>query len=218
METPNVKSCARCKRVLSLDKFSKDRTAKDGLQRMCKSCHGELKALSRKPRKTYEYRFSVPDDFGYWLSGLADGESHFQARVGISKGRKNLQLRFSIGLRLDDLEILQTIHATLGVGRINNHFRWKTQTPLQKHQADYVVGEAAQLQQIIIPLFDKYPLRTKKQREYVLWKQIVQTYGWQGGDRSIFWTGVSRFTDEEWQKIEGLCNELRALRPYSGPE
>lgn len=175
-----VKICGRCRKDLLLNSFSKDRTTKDGLQYWCKLCQKEHKDATRGVFTRQEYALNVSDDFGYWFSGLADGEAHFGASIGINKGYRNLVTVFLIGLRIDDVEVLYHIKHNLKVGRVLAHHRWKTNTPLQRHQADFRIGCAQQLQEVIIPLFDRYPLRTKKQNDYKVWRKIIMEYGWNG--------------------------------------
>lgn len=156
----------------------------------------------------------MDDSFGYWFSGLSDGEAHFQARVGTTHGYKSLYLRFSIGLRLDDKSVLEYIHSTLQVGTVHDHHRWKTKTPLQRHQATFQVSKATDIRGVLIPMFDKYPLRTKKLRDYQVWREIVLDYGWDGSNRKVFWTGQKRFNDEQWTAIGQRCLHLKEERAY----
>jgi hypothetical protein len=53
--------------------------------------------------------------FGYWFSGLVDGEGCFS----IAKTPWGFRCEFIIKLRADDLPMLEEIQTELGIGRIN---------------------------------------------------------------------------------------------------
>jgi DNA-directed RNA polymerase subunit RPC12/RpoP len=58
-----MKICIRCKKELSLNKFGKHPTAKDGYRNQCNACRFEL----RKERPTYkrqirQYRYGITQD------------------------------------------------------------------------------------------------------------------------------------------------------------
>jgi hypothetical protein len=107
-----------------------------------------------------------------WFTGLVDGEGHFQL---YAKG-KRATVSLSIKLREDDSDILQEIQNNLHCGKIyliksdrdkdycrkgaNDLFAWKVDSILE------IMG-------IIIPHFDKYPLRSKKGSEYLLWREAA---------------------------------------------
>lgn len=207
--------CYKCQQHKPATGFNRDRTRPSGLQARCRECDTEYKRLMRGTPVRREYIQITDDTFGYWFSGLADGEAHFSASVRINKGYINLHIRFSIGLRLDDMPVLETIQKTLGVGHVISHYRWNTKTPLQKHQADFYVAEAQQIRDVLIPLFDRYPLRTKKQRDYAIWREIALKYGW-NGKREDFWKGKPRFTPEELADVRRLCQALKEVRKYVG--
>jgi hypothetical protein len=110
------------------------------------------------------------DAFGYWLSGFTDGEGCFHGRVVPSRQKSSIIVSFSIALRADDLRILEEIRQALGVGGIypvpSREENWQPQYM-------YSVNDKKDLAQVIIPHFEKYPLRSKKTRDFVIWKRLV---------------------------------------------
>ena len=111
--------------------------------------------------------------FGYWLSGLTDGEGCFG--INIWK-RKNLNYAgftpyFQISQRADppNQVALELIRNTLKVGVIYPSY-CKGKLPLSR----FVVRRIAENYEVIIPLFTTYPLRTKKRLEFELWSKAVK--------------------------------------------
>jgi hypothetical protein len=70
---------------------------------------------------------------------------------------------FSIGLHNRDIKILEAIQRTLGVGKI------------YKHGSDSIQYRVSSLKdlEVVLNHFDKYPLITKKQADYILFKEAV---------------------------------------------
>ena len=48
-----MKRCSRCKEEKNLDEFSRDKSAKDGLQYMCKICQKEHYQMNKEKKKQY---------------------------------------------------------------------------------------------------------------------------------------------------------------------
>lgn len=110
----------------------------------------------------------VEEGFGNWLAGFVDGEGTFIAQIYSN----TLSLRFSIKLRADDKEILNTIQQTLQCGKLNFVKRGENR-PNDMPAYDFSISSRKDLYNVILPLFDKYPLRAKKKRDYEIWRKIV---------------------------------------------
>lgn len=148
-------------------------------------------------------RLSVEASFGYWFVGLFDGEGHFviDLRGPRIAGNWELQLGLNVYLRDDDAGVLQHVHCALG-GR----FR-----PTSKNNVAYWgLRGIANLAEVAVPLFERYPLRSKKAREFDLFRNLVlQRYvATLGGKRK----GVPLQKIEE---IKRAISELRARRRYA---
>lgn len=112
------------------------------------------------------------DAFGNWLSGLVDGEGCFVLGWNEPSRDRTTRVplaRFSIQLRADDYRILEAIKSFWGCG--TTHLRTKVSQRSPAYA--YIVSSKSSLHNILVPHFEKYPLRAKKQRDFVIWKRAV---------------------------------------------
>lgn len=151
----------------------------------------------------------VPDEFGYWLAGFTDGEACFAASLTVDKnGYHNLYTRFVIEIREDDRAILEEIRDILKVGGV-----WRrAQRGGSKPLVAYYVTRNADLYHVIIPLFEKYPLRTKKARDFSIWRELVGIQYHQV--RKFRMHGDQTPRQSYWKKISDLVNELQDRRKF----
>ncbi len=149
----------------------------------------------------------------WWLTGLTDGEGSFFATANARNNDPRyarLLLVFVIGLRLDDMPALRSLHEWTQVGRL--YTNGSTGGRANGYpQGQWRVTRLDHLHNRIIPLFDAHPLRTKKARDYAVWREIVtlarSSTGYQGHSQ--------RRSPEDWEKLRGLCKQLRAVRAYA---
>jgi hypothetical protein len=113
--------------------------------------------------------------FGHWLTGFADGESSFCLRRAraIARRKTILSARFSITLRADDRETLSLIQSFWHCGRISFFDNRRSKIVNAKPIAVYSVQATPDLAQIVVPHFDRFPLRSKKGRDFAVWKEAV---------------------------------------------
>lgn len=107
------------------------------------------------------------DGFGYWLSGIIDGEGCF--RIAVSRGGDQYRAEFGLKLRDDDECIIRLIQTELGIGNIHHDskgrgaskpcIRWSVQS--RKDCA------------VLSLILEKYSLRTRKRRDFIVWKDAV---------------------------------------------
>ena len=102
------------------------------------------------------------------MTGFCDGESCFYVKVA----KKNSYILgyavtcvFSISLHIKDVEILRHIKAYFKVGFLTVNPRI--------HKCSYKVGSLEDISNIIIPHFERYPLKTQKFSDFKLWKNTV---------------------------------------------
>lgn len=74
------------------------------------------------------------------------------------------QPRFTIELHSKELPLLQNIQSRLGIGKIHVN---------KRDSVSFRVGSLKALTDVIIPHFTNYPLLTKKQADFILFKQII---------------------------------------------
>src|SRR3990167_6458769 len=97
-------------------------------------------------------------EFGYWLSGLTDGEGSFGIYPQDKGGIRGYYFpRFSIHLRLDDIGILRMIKNRLGFGRL----RFRPPMERVSPSCYYDVGHQNEALKLI-KVFDECPLQSKK--------------------------------------------------------
>jgi hypothetical protein len=109
--------------------------------------------------------------------------------------------------REDNKNILQEIHKKLNCGNIYyldmQYDRDKT-GHLSSNKYRWTIGKIDSIVGVIIPLFDAYPLKSKKLQEYLLWRDIA----W------MIWK--SKLGINQKLKIEKINDHLKDLRigPY----
>lgn len=147
--------------------------------------------------------------FGHWLAGFVDGEGCFYiARIATTKKGVeyvNYRCAFTIGLRDDDRPVVEEIHATLGMGRlVDVKPRGIGKRPMVYLQ---VLNKADVMG--LVELFDRYPLRAKKARDYAIWREAVLE--WHSKKR-----GGGRYHGRhDWSRMAQLHQDLIAVRKYS---
>ena len=164
------------------------------------------------------------DAFGHWLSGFTDGEGCFYLGCYRSSRRyanKSPRVQFSISLRLDDIESLRSIQSYLGCGTVYTHER-QTLRGNEKPVAKFMVVDISDLTKLVVPHFDAFPLRSKKKRDFAIWKrgvEIARTV-WLRKLKPIrrggcFRGGAAKWTDGELDNFETLVALIRETREYS---
>ena len=108
-----------------------------------------------------------PHDMAYFV-GLFDGEGCLDISYRKRGNNRDYPLRVVIGLRADDKELLLSLQKQLG-GRV---YKANHRPPLNP-SFQWCIQDIKQLADIIIPIFDAYPLRSKKRFEYPIWRELV---------------------------------------------
>lgn len=105
-----------------------------------------------------------------WVIGFTDGEGSFI--VTISKNSKYSKTgwiitpSFQLGLHKKDISILENLKQFFGVGILNIR--------PNNDMCFYSVTKNKDLLNVIIPHFDKYPLLSKKNADFLLFKSVVE--------------------------------------------
>lgn len=145
---------------------------------------------------------SIDRDFGNWLAGFIDGEGCFS--ILNSSYQRAWSCRFAIKLRLDDEPILRECQQRLGIGTIQYEGEDDHGGKPKARWSVHTKGDALKL----IEVLDEHPLRAKKARDYVIWREAVVEWHRIGGPRS----GNHGMAD--WSRIEALKARLEAVRRY----
>lgn len=101
----------------------------------------------------------------WFVTGFSDAEGSFMVKLSKSNNLLGLkvQLDFSIGIHKSDLQILTEIKSFFNVGQIS----------VRGNVAMYSVKSLREILEVIIPHFDKYPLFTKKNADFLLFKSAA---------------------------------------------
>lgn len=103
----------------------------------------------------------------WFISGFSDAEGCFLVIVRKSPKSKlgwQIEVNFTINLHVRDLDLLNLIQIYFGVGRIGKE---------RNGCRDFTIGSLDQIITKVIPHFDKYPLKTNKYSDYLLFKEVV---------------------------------------------
>jgi hypothetical protein len=118
------------------------------------------------PIITSEHMNILPKLNPYWITGFSDAEGTFTISVTkdnrerkttkrIDSNRKifGLHPSFAISLNIKDRNIIYSLQSYFGVGKIKNDFK--------NNAIVFYVNSIKDLQNVIIPFFEKYPLLTQ---------------------------------------------------------
>jgi hypothetical protein len=110
--------------------------------------------------------------FGHWFAGFVDGEGCFEIA---RNGDKGFRVRFKIGLRDDDAEILRVSQAAVG-GHLEVRSHHKRRAEGHQHEDELrLVLSGRKACKPLVELFRAYPLRSKKARDFEIWADAVES-------------------------------------------
>lgn len=127
-----------------------------------------LRTPSGVPQGT-RYSFNNKNTFYLnpdYVTGFVDGEGCFTLSIFKDDRRSTgwqVKPIFSISLHNRDIKLLEALQRTFNVGKIYKH---------GPDSVQYRVSSLSNLQ-VIVEHFDKYPLKTLKHADYVLFKQAI---------------------------------------------
>jgi len=110
----------------------------------------------------------------YHVTGLVDGEGYFTIHLRTNNNRRGQNLyepRFGLALRADDRDIVFSIREFFGVGNTMYSARDFVKDKGSPQWLYYVQGTKAC--KILVGHFDKYPLQSKKRRDYEIWREFI---------------------------------------------
>jgi ubiquinol-cytochrome c reductase cytochrome b subunit len=86
----------------------------------------------------------------------------------VSKNGKYLTYEFGIEMSIRDVQLIYKIKELLGIGKV--YFR---RTEGRSHTVIYRVRKKAYLMAVILPIFDKYPLLSNIQYDYLRFRDAL---------------------------------------------
>ena len=113
----------------------------------------------------------VSDDFGHWLAGFIDGEGCFSVSYNGQRQRyPSLKCTFRIALRSDDTPLLEECRRQTGLGVVYRQRPFANQkwNPSAMWHVAHKSDSAR-----LIEILDRFPLRSKKARDYAVWREAV---------------------------------------------
>lgn len=149
----------------------------------------------------------ITDDFGYWFSGFVDGEGCFNVSCINRKNFKNPQITTNFVIAQAEYSIMNEINNILQLGWYEKYKKPKIYKSISRefpgcytyHLATRSLNDCL----LLISIFDKYKLRTKKKRQYELWKEAVYI-------RQI--NNHKQWLIENIERIKQIIQEIRKIK------
>jgi hypothetical protein len=154
--------------------------------------------------------------FGHWLSGFVDGEGSFMLTLIKLRRRPSYRgipaCRFEICLRQDDYKVLELIRSYWGFGSISEPPPKVLIPRVGRHPVcRYYSANSELLGRIAVPHFDRFPLRSKKARDFVIWKSAIEV-----ACTARARGPKARWKPDEFQRFLDLADLLRRQRAFGG--
>lgn len=143
------------------------------------------------------------DAFGHWLAGFIDGEGSFVILCR-SNGRGSHTPRMQIRLRDDDAPLLDAVQRRLALGSLYAAKVNPSQQKTAKAQALWVVYTRGDCM-ALVEFLDRYPLLSKKARDYEVWRRAVLMRATLRAHGKL----------HDWSGMAALKTELEAVRVYA---
>lgn len=155
--------------------------------------------------KTTEFKLNP-----WFITGFADAEGcftvTFQKNLRVRNGY-SITPRFKISLHRKDLQILEQLKTYFGVGSIQS-------TGKNRDSFEYIVKSLKELNNVIIPHFDKYPLVTHKKADYELFKLVLASIV---KKEHLSEEGLLTIVNLKASINKGLSAQLKTVFPQSKP-
>ncbi len=158
---------------------------------------------------------TIDNDFGHWFAGFADGEGCFMCDYDKRDGRHGA--RFVIGCRADDKDTLEYIQRSLGFGTLyTGSERTVKGTDYTSAPVTFLrIGRTKDCRKLVV-LFDRYPLRSKKAKDYELWKELVCEMSRSVSNRDrkymhelkVALTAIKEYSNNNVEMPESCCQQL----------
>lgn len=193
-----MKNCATCQQPFEVGISNTRRTCSPACYTIWRNELARVAYYTRQQRTPKPKTPKIDPAFGHWFAGFTDGEGCFSIHPIKVKGVTYYAAKFTIRLRDDDVAILRAIHRQLGFGSIR--FSQKNKTVKGANPTAYFdIAKGYDLWRLV-EVFEHFPLRAKKQRDFEIWKRFVELHKTR-----------SNATNGE---LEKLCNQLQNIRKY----
>ena len=131
--------------------------------------------------------------FCAWFTGWVDGEGCFDSSE--DKNSLGISARLRISARDDDAALVSAVMYTLQCGSLSRMEKPSPQVVLE-------IRRLGDCHHILIPLFDKYPLYSKKSRDYKIWRALVMALS------------LGLHLNGQRDYVLDLCRQLKQIKVY----
>lgn len=179
---------------------------------MARKGHSAPFRLGKASGPGYTMAMDSEAAFWNWFAGFTAGEGSFTVRREEDKRVNYVTFRpaFSILLRADERPIIEEIAGMIGWQhvRIRDREARTNQAGINSKPGVFMDIRSKAGCQRMVEIFDAYPLRAKKQRDFELWRQIVLEQ--QHQPRGNRWAGPA-----DKSRVEMLAKELVEGRKFN---
>lgn len=144
----------------------------------------------------------LPKGFGPWLAGLCDGEANFDIHRQQRDSGEYFYPRFEMTLRADDGGLLAMLQQQVGGKIYAKDERSPSDSPGKNPTTRWEIVSREECARLV-DIFDRFPLQSKKARDFAIWREAVAT--------SAANAGTSRP-----DLMLPLWEQLRGTRPFAG--
>jgi hypothetical protein len=139
---------------------------------------------------------------GWWITGMMDGEGSFVAGLYADKRgsqvREQLVVQFRLAQRADDADVALKLFEYFRCGKMNFEERVN---PNPRYVFQLTSKEDLE---VLIAHLDRFPLQSKKARDYEIWLPIARVFMQPRG----VW-----LKQKEW--VRAQCEALKAVRAFA---
>lgn len=123
-------------------------------------------------RITFE-ELDLDHNWANWFAGFVDGEGSFNISPCSNTKHKRFSIYLQISIRIDDEFVIKEILDRLKIGSIMLRTSPAIWQGCRMAQVRWKVSHLDDILNVIIPLFERYPLRSKKAKEFELWRRAA---------------------------------------------
>ena len=174
--------------------------------------------LGWKPKYELFNPASVTPEDGAWLAGLIDGEGCFRIQKPSPNGGDGLSRSYSptfcISFRTDDKPMLEQLCDIIKTDyhfHIDNHVSDNEKGGKSNPAFKFYVRDITTLAYHLIPILERYPLRSKKKYELPYFKLAVNLLMTKRLDNRSY----LGYTDEERQTLDNIFHLLQEFKKYN---
>lgn len=148
----------------------------------------------------------IDASFGHWLAGFIDGEGCFRIKRGVAGRRHPYYVpEFTLKQRDDDASLIASIIERTGIGHLDED---RQRTGNSNPCVRWTV-HTMQDTPLLCALLDEYPLRSRKARDYAIWREAVIFKASQ--PRGNRWRGP-----RDMAPMEDFKRQIEGGRVYAG--